>query len=134
MGIVAPLVDADLNKEEIRILSKEMKLSTWNKPAMACLASRIPYGTELSIEKLKMVDAAETILFKEGFSSYRVRHHGSVARIEIPLEDIPKLMHKNVRQRVIVEMRSIGFSHISVDLEGYIQGSMNREITADKKK
>jgi uncharacterized protein len=129
MGILAPLVDAELTKEDIRILSKEMKLDTWNKPAMACLASRIPYGTELSLEKLKMVADAETVLLNEGFSACRVRYHGSVARIEIPVEDIQNLLDKGVRERVITKIRTIGFSHVSIDLEGYVQGSMNRGVT-----
>jgi uncharacterized protein len=128
MGIVAPLLDAGLGKQEIRDLSRQLNLSTWDKPAMACLASRIPYGTRLTGKRLEMVDAAEEVLLKEGFQSCRVRHHGEVARIEVPETAVTRFMDNALRQKVVENIRKIGFSYVTVDLSGYAQGSMNRSI------
>lgn len=128
MGIKAPLVDADLTKNDIRRLSKHMNLSTWNKPPMACLASRIPYGTSITDENLKMVDQAEQVLYGLGFMGCRVRVHGKVARIELDAEDIEKIIDSKTRSLVVEKLREIGFSHVAVDLEGYMQGSMNRDL------
>jgi uncharacterized protein len=131
MGIIAPLVDAYLSKKEIRFLSKEMGLPTWDKPAMACLASRIPYGDPITTEKLKMVEEAEDILADKGFIQYRVRHHGSVARIEVADSDIKKIAGLELRKNIVEKFRQIGFCHIAVDLGGYFPGNMNRIL--DKK-
>ncbi len=128
MGIIAPLVDAHLSKEEIRFLSKEMGLPTWDKPAMACLASRIPYGEPITTKKLKMVEEAEDFLADQGFRQYRVRHHGSVARIEVASSEIKKITGPELRKNIVEKFRQIGFYHIAVDLEGYFSGSMNRVI------
>jgi uncharacterized protein len=128
MGIMAPLVDARLNKEEIRFLSKEMGLSTWDKPAMACLASRIPYGEPITEEKLKMIEAAEAFLAKEGFRQFRVRHHGPVARIEVEGSDIKRIVQTELRKKIVERFREIGFLHIALDLEGYVTGSLNRAL------
>ena len=128
MGIKAPLVDADMTKNDIRRLSKQMNLATWSKPPMACLASRIPYGTPITIEDLKMVDQAEQALFGLGFSGFRVRMHGKVARIEVDTGDIEKIIDLKTRTLVVEKLREIGFSHVAVDLEGYCQGSMNRDL------
>jgi uncharacterized protein len=126
MGIVSPLIDASLGKEEIRKLSKEMGLTTWDKPAMACLASRIPYGISLSLKRLQMVADAEAVLHAVGLDNCRVRHHGDVARIEIPVTDMPTIITADVRRKIFEKLRRIGFVHVSLDLEGYVQGSMNR--------
>ena len=131
MGIISPLMDARLSKGEIRILSKEMGLATWDKPAMACLASRIPYGSPITSEKLKMVNDAEEFLSKSGFKQFRVRHHGPVARIEVESTDIAKITESEFRKRLVAELRQIGFLHIAVDLEGYVSGSLNRAIKKD---
>ena len=128
MGIIAPLVDAHLSKEEIRFLSKEMGLPTWDKPAMACLASRIPYGEPITTKKLKMVEEAEDFLADQGFRQYRVRHHGSVARIEVAGSEIEKITGPELRENIVKKFRQIGFYHIAVDLEGYFSGSMNRVL------
>lgn len=128
MGIIAPLVDAHLSKEEIRFLSKEMGLPTWDKPAMACLASRIPYGEPITTKKLKMVEEAEDFLADQGFRQYRVRHHGSVARIEVAGSEIKKITGPELRKNIVQKFRQIGFYHIAVDLEGYFSGSMNRVL------
>jgi uncharacterized protein len=128
MGIISPLMDARLSKGEIRILSKDMGLATWDKPAMACLASRIPYGSPITSEKLKMVNDAEEFLSKSGFKQFRVRHHGPVARIEVESTDIAKITESEFRKRLVAELRQIGFLHIAVDLEGYVSGSLNRAV------
>jgi uncharacterized protein len=131
MGIISPLMDARLSKGEIRLLSKEMGLSTWDKPAMACLASRIPYGSPITSEKLKMVNDAEEFLSSNGFKQFRVRHHGPVARIEVDSSDMAKITESGFRQSLVAELRRIGFLHIAVDLEGYVTGSLNRAVKND---
>jgi len=128
LGIVAPLLDARLGKQEIRLLSRQLNLSTWDKPAMACLASRIPYGTRLTGKRLEMVDAAEELLHEEGFRSCRVRYHDTIARIEVTESDIPRFQEHALRRNIVEKMKRIGFSYIAVDLSGYIQGSMNQGI------
>jgi uncharacterized protein len=128
MGIIAPLVESELNKEEIRFLSREMGLPTWDKPAMACLASRIPYGEAITDKKLKMVEEAEAYLAKTGFKQYRVRHHGSVARIEVESAEIHKINEPVLRKNIAEKFKEIGFLHVAVDLEGYTTGSMNRAL------
>ena len=125
MGIKAPLVDAGLTKDDIRSLSKQMNLKTWNKPPMACLASRIPYGTPITDRDLKMVEQAEQVILSFGFTACRVRLHGNVARIEVDPGEIEKMLDKGIRSAIIGKLREIGFSHAAVDLEGYRQGSMN---------
>jgi uncharacterized protein len=128
MGLLSPLIDVKLGKDEIRFLSREMGLSTWGKPSMACLASRIPYWDLISEEKLKMVAAAEEFLANKGFSRFRVRHHGHVARIEVQSADIKKFTSGNLRDDVVETFRNIGFSYITIDLAGYASGSMNRVL------
>ena len=127
-GIIAPLIGAGLLKDEIRFLAKEMGLSVWDKPAMACLASRFPYGTSITEKGLKMVEEAEEFLLNEGFRGLRVRHHGPVARIEIGTSDLRKIVNDDTRKAIVEKLRSIGFEHIALDLEGYISGKMNRSI------
>lgn len=126
MGIHAPLVDAGLSKQDIRLLSKEMNLETWDKPPMACLATRIPYGTPLTREKLAMVERAEAIVLGLGIGTLRVRVHDTLARIEVAPQDMEKIMKPEIRETIVRKLRSLGFFHVSLDLEGYVQGSMNR--------
>ena len=128
MGMIEPLMEVKLTKEEIRFLSKEMDLPTWDKPAMACLASRIPYGEPVTDEKLKMVEEAESFLARNGFCQFRVRHHGDVARIEVDIADLKKIMDKTLREKIVERFKDIGFLHIALDLEGYVTGSMNRAL------
>jgi uncharacterized protein len=128
MQIKAPLVDAGLTKKDIRRLSKQMNLTTWNKPQMACLATRIPYGTPITIKDLNRVAQAEQILYSLGFRGCRVRVHGNVARIEVDTLDIEKIIDRNIRSVIVEKLRTIGFSHVAVDLEGYRSGSMNRDL------
>ena len=128
MGMIEPLMEVKLTKEEIRFLSKEMALPTWDKPAMACLASRIPYGEPVTDEKLKMVEEAESFLAGNGFWQFRVRHHGDVARIEVDISDLKKMMDITLREKIVERFKEIGFLHIALDLEGYVTGSMNRVL------
>jgi len=125
MQIRAPLIEAGLTKTDIRELSREMGLASWDKPAMACLASRIPYGTALTVEKLAMVEKAEDVLHQLGFRHCRVRHHGKLARIEVPTEAFSKILANETAHEIVHRLRMLGFKHISLDLEGYVQGSMN---------
>jgi uncharacterized protein len=128
MGVVAPLVEAGLDKADIRALSRRMGLPTWNKPSMACLASRIPYGRPITRESLKMIEAAEEILQMLGFAGTRVRHHGDVARIELAARDVQKAMRRDTRSFISAKLKAIGFTHVSLDLDGYSSGSLNRAL------
>jgi pyridinium-3,5-biscarboxylic acid mononucleotide sulfurtransferase len=130
-GIMAPLIEARLSKAEIRFLAKEMGLSEWDKPAMACLASRFPYGSPITEKGLRMVEAAEAFLSDQGFSGVRVRHHGSVARIEAPFAAMDGMTCTEKRQEIVERLRQIGFEHIALDLEGYVSGKMNRGIEGE---
>ncbi len=129
LGIISPLKAAGMTKEDIRILSREMNLPTWDKPAFACLASRFPYGQEITREKLNMIDQAEQFLFDHGFRQVRVRCHGDVARIEVPCEDRARLLDIELAQSVYAAFKKIGFSYVSLDLLGYRMGSMNETLT-----
>ncbi|MBP5180406.1 MAG: ATP-dependent sacrificial sulfur transferase LarE [Clostridiales bacterium] len=128
LGIRSPLQEAGLTKKEIRELSKELGLPTWDKPSFACLASRIPYGDEITEEKLTMVDNAEQILLNEGFRQFRVRVHGADARIELLTDEFGKIMEDDMREEVYKELKKIGFRYISLDLQGYRTGSMNETL------
>lgn len=128
MGVAAPLAEAGLTKADIRALSRKMKLPVWNKPSMACLASRIPYGRPITREDLMMVETAEESLRQLGFAGSRVRHHGAVARIEVAQRDLKKTFHKEMRAEILKRLKQIGFKHVAVDLEGYVQGSLNRAL------
>lgn len=128
MGVISPLMAAGLTKSDIRILSREMNLETWRKPAMACLATRIPYGTPITRAALDQIEEAEEVLQHLGFETCRVRHHGNVARIEVASEAIETVLRDDIRKDIIRLFRKIGYLHITIDLEGYSPGRMNREI------
>ena len=125
LGIKSPLREAGLTKDDIRALSKEMGLKTWDKPSFACLASRFVYGETITEEKLAMVDKAEQLLLDLGFRQVRVRIHGDIARIEILPAEFAKLMEDAVRDKVNSTLKNLGFSYVAMDLEGYRSGSMN---------
>ena len=132
LGVKSPLRQAGFSKAEIRSMSEKLGLPTWDKQSFACLASRFPYGEEISEEKLAMVDKAEQLLLDLGFRQLRVRMHGSahgsIARIEVLPSDIERLSGREVRDRVCSGFRDIGFSYVSMDLEGYRTGSMNEVL------
>jgi len=130
-GVRSPLKEAGFTKGEIRRFSKRLGLPTWNKPSFACLASRFPYGTRITEENLAKVDTAEKFLRKFGISQVRVRHHNQIARIEIRKEDIPKLLEEKLRKQVLSRFKKLGYSYITVDLEGYRTGSMNEVLKGD---
>ncbi len=128
MGVRSPLAEAGLTKPEIRVLSRELALPSAEKPAMACLASRIPYGESLTPERLARVDRAESFLRGLGFAQVRVRDHGASARIEVPDAEIPRLADPDLRARVVAELRRTGYTYVALDLEGYRTGTMNRTL------
>ncbi|MCX7922192.1 MAG: ATP-dependent sacrificial sulfur transferase LarE [Clostridia bacterium] len=128
LQVVSPLREAGMTKDDIRILSKDMDLPTWDKQAFACLSSRFPYGQEITREKLEMVDKAEQFLMDLGFKQLRVRHHGDVARIEVAAHDRKKFFDEELMDRVYARFKEIGFMYVSLDLKGYRTGSMNEAI------
>ena len=128
LGIKSPLRAAELTKAEIRELSKQMNLPTWSKPSFACLASRFVYGETITKEKLAMVERAEDLLREQGFRQFRVRIHGTNARIELLPEDIPRMLDENIRKEIVDKLKRYGFTYITLDLEGYRTGSMNEVL------
>jgi pyridinium-3,5-biscarboxylic acid mononucleotide sulfurtransferase len=124
-GVRSPLIDVGLRKEDIRKLSEELKLPTWNKPSSPCLSSRFPYGTAITLEGLHQVDAAESFLRTFGFTELRVRYHKESARIELGEAEIPRMLDASIRAEVNTYMKSIGFKYISLDLEGFRSGRLN---------
>ena len=127
-GVRSPLVEAGLSKAEIRSLSKDMDLPTWDKPAQACLSSRIPYGTRVSVEALGRIAKAEEFLHGMGIRQLRVRHHGTVARIEVEKADFAILLEDEARKRITKYFRSIGYAYVTLDLDGFRSGSMNEVL------
>jgi uncharacterized protein len=119
------LLEAGLTKDDIRSLSRERGLATWDKPASACLASPIAYGIEVTSERLDRVARAEAFLRDLGVRELRVRDHGDLARIEVPVGEIPRLVGEGARERVAAFMRDLGFAYVTLDLEGFRSGSMN---------
>ena len=128
LGVKSPLRHAGFFKDEIRILSKEMGLPTWNKQPFACLLSRFPYGEKITPERLDMVDRAEQILLALGLSQVRVRHHGDLARIETDEEGFAVLTKRATREALYEQFKQIGFTYVALDLLGYRTGSMNETL------
>ena len=124
-GVRAPMVEVGLTKEDIRLLSKAWGLPTWDRPASACLSSRISYGTPVTVEALSMVDRAEAFLKTLGFSLVRVRHHGDVARIEVAPEEIGRFFLDGLVDRVVAHLKEIGYRYVTLDMQGYRSGSLN---------
>ncbi|MTI65061.1 MAG: ATP-dependent sacrificial sulfur transferase LarE [Firmicutes bacterium] len=125
LGVLSPLKEAEFSKEDIRILSNKLNLPTWNKPAAPCLATRIPYGSEITKEKLRMIEKGEELIRDLGFKEVRVRHHGNLARIEVSSGEIIKFFKNNLLNKVVKEFKLIGFKYVTLDLEGYKMGKMN---------
>ena len=128
LGIKSPLRECGLTKSEIRSLSREMTLPTWKKPSYACLASRFAYGERITKEKLIMVEKSEKLLMELGFEQMRVRMHGQMARIEVPENDISRLVQPDIRKRITEELKGYGFSYVTMDLQGFRSGSMNEVL------
>jgi len=128
LNIRSPLLEAKLTKQDVRDLSRTLGLKTWDKQPFACLATRFPYGTEITLEHLQQVDACETWLRRNGFSLYRVRFHGQLARVEIDIQEMPRLVEKELRLAMIAAFKENGFDYITLDLQGYRSGSMNETL------
>jgi uncharacterized protein len=130
-GVRSVLQEAGFRKEEIRQLSKELGLPNWNKPSFACLSSRIPYGTKIVKHKIDQLDEAEGFLAELGFYQIRVRHHDKIARIEVMPSEIQKVIE--MREQIFAKLTSLGFTYVTLDLQGYRTGSMNEVLSADTK-
>ena len=128
LGVVSPLAETGFGKDDIRRFSKELGLPNWDKPALACLSSRIPYGSEVTVEKLNRVATAERYLRSLGFTQLRVRHHERLARIELLKEEMPLLFDNDHLGNVTARLKSLGFTYVAVDLRGYRSGSMNEDF------
>ena len=133
LGVRSPLMEVGMTKEDIRTLSQSFDLPTWDKPAQACLSSRFPYGDRITPEKIAQVEKAESGLRELGFRQLRVRHHGDVARIEVPKADIARLVDEETSRQVIARMKEAGFNYVTIDLEGFRSGSMNEVLKSERK-
>lgn len=131
LKVRSPLLEAGLAKDEIRKLSRELGLPTWNKQPFACLASRFPYGTEISEKRLAMIERCEEFLRQEGFSVYRVRFHDETARVELSEDEMPRLLENDLRMRLVAAFKEAGFTYVALDLQGYRTGSMNEGRSGD---
>lgn len=127
-GVAAPLLDAALSKAEIRELSREAGLATWDRPASPCLSSRVPYGMPVTVETLSRVERAEEVLRQFGFRQMRVRSHGDLARIEIAPDELPRALQTDMAESLGEHIRAAGFTHVTVDPDGYRQGSLNAAL------
>ncbi len=133
LGIRSPLKEVGLGKEEIRALSKWMNLPTWNKPSLACLASRFPYNSAIDKESLEQVAKAEEYLWSLGFSQVRVRHHDQIARVEVDAEGVLRLLEPNLRAKIVENLKKLGYAYVTLDLAGYRTGSMNEPLFEETK-
>ena len=124
----SPLREAGFTKADIRALSRELGLPTWNKQSNACLATRFPYGAEITTEKLSLIDKAESALSGMGFTQLRVRVHNDIARIEVPAEQMETMLHDENRVAVVAALKELGFAYVTLDLTGYRTGSMNEKL------
>lgn len=128
IGVRSPLKEAGLTKEEIRLLSRSLGLPTWDKPSLACLASRFPYGMEITLSRLTQVQKSEDFLHGLGFRQLRVRYHGPLARIEVPPEELIRFLEEKTRTAVVRFLKEAGFTYVALDLEGYRTGAMNEAL------
>ena len=126
--VLSPLEQAGLTKSEIRVLSKQLELPTWDKPAHPCLASRIAYGLDITAEKLLQVEKAEAYLRQRGLTELRVRHHGNLARIEVPVGNIPDLLNDKARDEIVSFLKNLGFNYVTLDMQGFRSGSANEVL------
>lgn len=126
--VLAPLLEAQLAKSEIRELSRQERLATWDRPASACLSSRLPYGTPVTIQNLSQIERGEAILREMDFRQFRVRHHGEIARIEIASEELPRALEINLAETLAERFKQLGFTSVVLDPQGYRQGSLNAAL------
>ncbi len=127
-GVRSPLDEVGLSKDEIRELSREAGLPTWDEPASACLSSRIPYHSEVTGEKLRTIERAEDVMRDLGFRVCRVRHHDTLARLEIGRDELARALEPGLRERIVLELRALGYQHVTIDLQGYRMGSLNEGV------
>lgn len=127
-GVRSPLIEAGIDKENVRSISKELRIEGWDRPSSPCLASRVPYGEEITLEKLRVIEKGESFLAELGFRGARVRHHGHIARIEVRPELITKASDLKAREKLVSKMKELGFKYICLDLEGYRTGSLNETL------
>lgn len=127
-GVRSPLDEADLTKDDIRALAREAGLESWNEPASACLSSRIPYGHEVSNDVLRQIERAEDAVRALGFRVFRVRHHDTVARLEIARSEMPRALDPDVNMKLVAALKSLGYQYVSLDLQGYRLGSLNEAL------
>ena len=132
-GIRSPLMEAEMTKDDIREMSRKLNLPTADVPASPCLASRVTYGLEITKQRLKQVEQAEEFLRKLDLFEFRVRHHDTIARIEVRPEDIEKVISEQVRRKIVDKFKSLGFKYVTVDLQGFRSGSLNESLTEDQK-
>jgi len=128
-AVRSPLYEAGMSKPEIRAVARRMGLPNWNKPAMACLSSRIPYGTQVTAETLARIEAAEDVLRALGLEQFRVRHHDTVARIEVPRAEFARLLEGDLLDRIVAGVKNAGYLYVTLDLQGFRSGSMNEMLT-----
>jgi uncharacterized protein len=128
----SPLVEAGLTKDDVRAAARLLGLPNWAKPALACLSSRVPYGDSITVDTLSQIDRAEQVVRSAGFSRVRVRHHGAVARIEVPPEDRVRMFSAGVDERITAELKALGYQWVTLDLLGYRSGSLNEALPAEK--
>ena len=128
-GVISPLDEAGLSKDDVRALSRAAGLPTWDEPASACLSSRIPYYSEVTEEKLKVIEQAEVAIRSLGFRILRVRHHGEVARLEVARAEMPRLLEPEIARSIDASLRTLGFRYVTVDLRGYRLGSLNEGLS-----
>lgn len=127
-GVAAPLLEAGLGKAEVRELARRLGLSVWDKPSFACLSSRFAYGNLITVEKLSTVESAEALLREKGFRQFRVRVHDRIARIEVPAEEIGRLLDRALREEIVARLKALGYAYVTLDLQGFRSGSMNEAL------
>jgi uncharacterized protein len=132
LGVRSPLCEAGLTKDDIRALSRQLGLATWDKPSLACLASRFPYGDEISLKALSMVAEAEDYLQRLDFKQVRIRQHHNIARIEVAAEEIKHFYDRELCHQVVNKLKAIGYTYITLDLQGYRSGSMNEAFATSQ--
>jgi len=127
-GVRSPLAEAGLAKDDVRALAKKLGLGVWEKPALACLSSRVPYGTPITAALLEQIDRAERAVLAQGISECRVRHHGDIARIEVPIHALERAIAPGVRDAIIAGVKAAGYRFVTIDLAGYVSGSLNFSV------
>ncbi len=132
LGVRSPLLEAGFTKQDIRDLSRQLELPTWDLQPLACLATRFPYGTPITLDKLEKIEACEAWLRNQGFNNYRVRCHDQLARIEIAADDFPRVLESSLRENLIKIFKANGFDYITLDLQGFRSGSMNEVLSTEE--